>query len=434
MTNQKAAQILVIDDMPTNIQYMQEVLRGHKYHVRVAPNGRLGLKAAKVDPPDLILLDIMMPDINGYDVCTKLKTSEATREIPVIFISAVGETWDKVRAFQCGGVDFVTKPFEPIELLQRVKAHLQLSAVHQELTKLNQNLKHHLDIIDHYVMTLDMDPEGTITRASEAFCEASGYSQDSIVGKSYEEICHPECSRPICASLLKKIKKEKTREREIPIQKQDGSTLWVHIDISPRFGDTGEIVGYTAFQQDITDKQQLELLAITDELTGLFNRREFNATYPRELNRARRDGKYLALLMIDVDFFKHYNDTYGHQEGDNVLQKFGEILKKSFLRMSDLTFRLGGEEFGVILTANDEQNFVAMAERFRQNLENLKIPHTKNRASDFVTASIGIKIMPASNRETPEAIYHAADKALYKAKEKGRNRVEIACTDQQEAK
>jgi len=434
MINQKQQRILIIDDTPENIKYMQKILKDQNYDVRVAPNGRLGLKAASTEPPDIILLDVMMPDMNGYEVCEKLKANEMTHDTPVIFLSALDETWDKVKAFHCGGVDFVTKPFEPVELLQRVKVHLELCLANQELEKLNQYLQRHLDTIDHYVMTLELDTEGIITHASKAFCEVSGFLQNTIVGKSYKEICHPECAHPICKKLLEKITSEKAREEEIQIQKQDGSSLWVHIDISPKLNDTGKVIGYTAFHQDITDKQHLEQLAITDELTGLYNRREFNGCFIRELNHARRDGKYFALLIIDIDFFKRYNDTYGHQAGDKALQIIGQTMKKTFLRASDLTFRLGGEEFGVILTANNNDHLVKMAERFRKNLNDLKIPHEKNTASDFLTASVGIKIISASNTETPESIYREADKALYQAKELGRNRVETARTDHQEVK
>jgi len=433
MISQKRQRILIIDDTPENIKYMQEVLHGHEYDVRVAPNGRLGLKAANTEPPDLILLDIVMPDMNGYDVCAKLKEDEVTRNIPVIFLSALDETWDKVRAFQCGGIDFVSKPFEPIELLQRIKAHLQLRMAQQKLAELNQDLKGHLKVIDHYVMTLDLNNKGIITHASMAYCDISGHSLGSIVGKSYEEICHPECPDSVCNEILATVKKGNEWKGEMQLQKRNGDILWVHIDISPQLGRDGEIVGYTAFQQDITGKKQIEQLAVTDELTGLFNRREFNNCFPRELNHARRDNKYFALLMMDVDFFKRYNDTYGHQEGDKVLQIVGQTMKKTFLRASDLIFRLGGEEFGVILTANNEQHLVAMARRLCKCLEALNIPHAKNTASDFVTASIGIKIISASNHETPETIYRDADEALYKAKEHGRNRVEIACTKHQEA-
>ena len=187
-------------------------------------------------------------------------------------------------------------------------------------------------------------------------------------------------------------------------------------------------IGEMAYAADIFKEHlhRIEQLSITDDLTSLYNRRKFNTEFPTELNRARRDKKSLALLMLDVDHFKHYNDTYGHLEGDRVLQTIGQTLKQTFLRAGDLSFRLGGEEFGVILSSTQSDEFAAMAERIRTNIEALGIPHAHNTAAPVVTISIGMMIVPEDNTEAPNVIYRTADEALYRAKEAGRNRVEIS--------
>lgn len=191
--------------------------------------------------------------------------------------------------------------------------------------------------------------------------------------------------------------------------------------------DRKDEIGEMAFAADIfkAHLDRIEQLSITDELTGLYNRRKFNTDFPQELNRAQRDKKSLALLILDIDHFKHYNDTYGHQEGDKVLQTIGETMKQTFLRAGDFSYRLGGEEFGVLLSSSQPHELKTMAERIRINIEALGIPHAHNTAAPVVTTSIGMMIVSEDHTETPNAIYRATDDALYRAKEAGRNRVVI---------
>lgn len=178
---------------------------------------------------------------------------------------------------------------------------------------------------------------------------------------------------------------------------------------------------------DITElenyKNQLKSLATTDELTGLYNRRTFNKILPQEINRAKRESKLTALMIIDVDFFKQYNDTYGHLAGDNVLTKIGQTIKNSLNRASDFGFRLGGEEFGVICTVSTKEEAEIIAENLRKAIEELALLHEKNTASIFISVSIGVSVHDSS--ATPEELYFTADTELYRAKEGGRNRVSV---------
>lgn len=174
---------------------------------------------------------------------------------------------------------------------------------------------------------------------------------------------------------------------------------------------------------DITElehyKSKLEHLAITDGLTSLYNRRYFNKVLPREINRAKRDQKHLILMMLDVDFFKQYNDVYGHLNGDDVLINIADTIQKNFNRASDFCFRLGGEEFGIICSADSQSEFIKQAELLRVAIEELHIEHDKSTVSSFVTISIGIVISDGS--ESFETLYAQADTELYRAKENRRN-------------
>jgi diguanylate cyclase (GGDEF)-like protein/PAS domain S-box-containing protein len=426
MSQEQRISILIIDDTAANLKYLQEVLQSNKYDVQAAPNGRLGLQAALSEPPDLILLDILMPGMNGYEVCSQLKAQEATHNIPVIFLSALDETWDKVKAFELGAVDYVTKPFEPVELLQRIKAQLQLSTAQQQLTELNDTLKQQMKIVDRYVPTLSADTNGRITRVSEAYCKLCGYSKDELIGESCAITHDPDFSQTLCREVLDAINQGQSWKGESRGLKKDGCRYWVHINATPEYSEDGTITGHTCIEQDITDHKHVERLSITDELTGLYNRRKFNVDIAKELNCAERDKKNLALLMLDIDHFKLYNDTYGHHEGDKVLHAIGQTLQQTFLRAGDLSFRLGGEEFGVILSCKKTADFISMAEQVRANIEALGIPHADNTVAPVVTTSIGIAIVSEGDSKSPIALYRAADEALYQAKQAGRNRVEIA--------
>ena len=177
--------------------------------------------------------------------------------------------------------------------------------------------------------------------------------------------------------------------------------------------------------QDITDKKRIEEISLHDELTKLYNRRHFNQVLHNELNRAKRDKKALSFMMLDVDYFKFYNDTYGHQEGDKVLCKISKVLNSFCKRAGDFAFRLGGEEFGILFSELSQKEAEIFANVIRKAIENLKIPHEKNIISNVVTISIGLLTILYNEEITEIEIYKKADDLLYKAKETGRNKVII---------
>lgn len=171
---------------------------------------------------------------------------------------------------------------------------------------------------------------------------------------------------------------------------------------------------------------ELERSSFTDSLTDIYNRRYFNVIYERELKRAKRNGSYLTFMMLDIDYFKLYNDTYGHLEGDNALKAVATEIKKTLHRPGDYLFRLGGEEFGVIITETDAQNSKMMAEKIRRNVEALQIEHEHNTASHYVTVSIGLTTLIPSVALKEAVILSEADVNLYKAKENGRNQIAVS--------
>lgn len=299
MTEDGAKQaILVVDDTPLNIDMIKAAL-SDTYFVQAAVNGKMALKIIDKKMPDLILLDIMMPEMDGYEVCKRLKSNAATRDIPVIFLTAKSEEGDESGGLELGAIDYITKPFNPKIVRLRVENHLELK-----------------------------------------------------------------------------------RQRDV-----------------------------------------LAKLADIDGLTCIANRRAFDEYLEKEWLRSQRSKKPLSILMIDVDFFKRYNDLYGHLAGDDCLKTIAGTLEKTLARPADIAARYGGEEFACILPETSEEGAIHTARNILEAVRALKIPHAGSDVFEFVTVSIGTAVFMPDNSARPSALIKAADNALYTAKAEGRNRV-----------
>ncbi len=296
-----------------------------------------------------------------------------------------------------------------------------------EIRVVQKRLNEYIDIIDENVLTSATNIEGNITYISDAFCRTSGYGRDELLGQNHRIFRHPDMPKEVYEQLWKTIIGGSVWNGIFKNKTKGGGSYWVETTISPTFDESGKITGFTAIHNDITDKRRIEQISITDELTGLFNRRHFNELFPEELNRARRDGKNFAFIMLDVDNFKKYNDTYGHQEGDEVLRQVGATLKGILKRSGDFAFRLGGEEFGALITVQKEEDAFLVAESLRAAIAGLRILHEKNSPRQYVTISCGVKTVHTNRDRVDEvdAIYRMADDALYQAKAEGRNRVKV---------
>jgi diguanylate cyclase (GGDEF)-like protein len=319
--------ILIVDDTPENLTVLRQMLTEHGYRVRPALSGDIALKAVQADIPSLILLDIMMPEMDGFEVCRKLKSEDRTRDIPVLFISALNEMEDKVKGFQVGGVDYITKPFNTGEVLARVETHLTLRNMQIKIQEQNKRL---LDEIEER------------KRAEKALEEAN---------------------------------------------------------------------------------RELERLASVDGLTKIANRRQYDRYLQREWKRMAREQAPIAFILCDIDYFKRYNDEYGHIAGDKCLQQVAQGIRRAVKRPTDLVARYGGEEFAVILTNTGIDGAVKVADVIRQEVRNLKMPHVQSDVGRYVSLSMGVGSMIPGRSDGPDAFINDVDKALYQAKEAGRDRI-----------
>jgi len=294
--------------------------------------------------------------------------------------------------------------------------------------KLEEN-KTYLEIINDYLITLKVDINGRILDVSDEFCRICGYSREELIGENHNIFRHPDTTNEFYYGIWDDIYSGKTWEGEIKNKKKDGETYYIHTKISPMYNNNKTITGYASVAINITDKKRVEEMSITDELTQTYNRRYFNLVFEKEISRAKRDKKNIGFAILDIDFFKQYNDTYGHNKGDKALIETANCMRYTINRASDYVFRLGGEEFGILVTDINEKNFTLILERLRANIEDLHIEHKNSKLPNKeLTISVG-GIVFYSNNLTAEKAYKQADRFLYEAKESGRNKVVVQTDD-----
>lgn len=306
-----------------------------------------------------------------------------------------------------------------------INQHLNGQKLISELQTILDDLHRYASTVDHYVITSSMDLEGNITSVSRAFEAISGYEEDELVGTNHRILCHPDTDLKLYDQMWKNLADGKAWHGELKKRAKNGDGYWVEMSIEPSYDSKEKMVGYITIQQDITDKKRIEELTITDELTGAYNRRHFDKTLKVEMDRAKRNKDYLCLLMVDVDNFKKYNDTYGHQAGDWILKGIVKHMKATFQRAGDYCFRLGGEEFGILFHTQDEEQAMTISNKLREAIFENDIEHTGNLPYQRLTISGGLMALNPNEVYIEDEIYKYADEALYRAKNNGRNRIEI---------
>lgn len=286
--------------------------------------------------------------------------------------------------------------------------------------------KKYIELIDKYVITSKTNTKGVITDVSDAFTKISGYSKKEIIGKTHSIVSHPDTPKELYKNMWETILSGKIFKGEIKNLNKSAKEYWVDITVTPQVDRYNNILGFSAILQDITDKKKIEEYSITDALTGLYNRRFFDLNFTKEHKISKRENKNLVLLIVDIDYFKQYNDYYGHQKGDEVLKTISLEMKAFFKRANDYVYRLGGEEFAISFYSNNNKIAFERADSMRKSIEELKIEHSASSVSKYISISIGLSFIPKECNMEIDEIYKITDEALYRAKNSGRNRVEIA--------
>jgi diguanylate cyclase (GGDEF)-like protein/PAS domain S-box-containing protein len=433
--------ILIVDDNPNNLQVLRDLLGQEGYKVRPALSGESALRAVENNPPDLILLDVRMPGIDGYETCRRLQARECSKSIPVIFISAMQDTDDMLAGFRAGGVDYVTKPFQAEEVLARVKAHVQLHRLQQHLASMVQERTQALSKSEaRYrvlfedspipIMVFDTD-DLTVLAVNCAFTRILGYTAQQSIGRILDFLAAPEQheSLRLLASTLSKNSKEQAFTDRLRLCHRDGDIIDTEgvLQRIDYMGHQAQIL----MLQDVTEsrlaqerlqmatkvhQQQLEQTAHFDALTGLPNRALLTERLRQGVDQAQRTGCTMVVGFLDIDTFKKVNETHGRETGDSLLRNVAECLR-ACLHGGDTLARLGGDEFALVLLGLSSD---AELERFLGALQDrLAVPFVCGDKTIKLSASMGVTVYPQDDSD-PDTLLRHADQAMVLAKESGK--------------
>jgi two-component system cell cycle response regulator len=449
------ARVLVVDDILANVKLLEARLTAEYFQVVTAMNGQEALDVCARSQCDIVLLDVMMPEMDGFDVCRRLKADPATHHIPVVMVTALDQPSDRVRGLEAGADDFLTKPVSEIALLARVRSLSRLKMMTDELRTraatssqigiadalgeilLDGGLGGRVLIVDDRASSYErlvaaLDTQHTVdveTQPQEALFRVAEIDYDLVIvslGLSDFDALRL-CSQVRSLENTRNLPLLLTADQDDNARLLRGLDLGVN-DYLMRPIDRNELVARVRTQvrrKRYTDRlrnnvQQSVQMAITDGLTGLYNRRYMETHLDALMERACERERSLAMLLVDIDFFKTVNDTYGHDAGDDVLREFAERLRAS-VRGIDLACRFGGEEFVVVMPDADLGVASTVAERLRARIAAPEFKLGNGETLD-ITISIGVAGRLAGERDA-DVLLKRADQALYRAKRDGRNRV-----------
>jgi diguanylate cyclase (GGDEF)-like protein/PAS domain S-box-containing protein len=424
-TPARQTSILIVDDAPDSLDLLNAMLRSQGYHTFVANSGMRAIDLAQRVQPDLILLDVMMPGMDGFETCRRLKAHPETTGIPVIFISACSSTDDVVSGFDHGAVDYISKPIRLPEVQARVRSQLQMLSSSEHQRRQTRRLRMIVEGMDEGLMLVGAD--GRIQYANPASERCLGYSESELAGRPLAALLAEPAANDYAAYFDRRdtAAEERCRgTREVLLQQANGSLRPMDLNLSPMA--SGEQL-YVALLHDISHHKQsetaLQRAALADPLTGIANRRQFDACLDKEWQRAIRTARPLSLLVLDVDHFKQFNDLLGHAAGDQCLQAVADTLQAHALRATDLAARYGGEEFVLLLPDTPYAGAASVAESIRAGIEKLRVRNPRSATSDYVTVSVGAATFVPTQFDDIRSLFLTADRAMYDAKAAGRNRI-----------
>ena len=446
--------ILVVDDDPAGLQLLVNLMTKQGYRVRPANSGELALRSAVNHPPELILLDVQMPGMDGYEVCRRLKDNPTTKDVPVLFLSGLQDTESKVLGLKVGAVDFVTKPFQAEEVFARVKAHLLLARTRRALDEmclhlteraiehsndltsmsaaLQAKVAEHLETSERLRLTskaieaagdaiVITDANGKLLSANPAYTLITGYQPMEIEGVLPKRLLSSKYPEDFLAGILASISSLGVWSGEIWIQPKNGKTLPIWLNISSVQHGQAPVTHYVGIFFDISKIKKaharIDYLAHHDLLTGLPNQLLLRSKFESIASVASQHNHPIGIFFIDLDNFKSINDSLGHPSGDNYLQLIAKRIKRS-IRNSDTLCRMGGDEFIALIThAQSKNELKAVAEKI---IANVRMPIIINGNNFQRSASIGISLFPDDGSDI-DTLVRKADTAMYRAKGHGRN-------------
>lgn len=447
------ARILVVDDIEANVRLLQAKLSAEYYDVLTASDGVTALAMAAADQPDVILLDVMMPGLDGFEVCRRLKSDAVTRHIPVVMVTALDGREDRITGLEAGADDFLTKPLDDLMLFARVRSLTRLKATTEELRKREESGRRlgllesgglqarasggRVLIVDdqtrqaermaaelstEHRVTVEADPARALLAARGAvdlvIVNAASDTMDGLRFVAQARSDAASRSVPILAVVDSHERQRVVKALELGVN----DVLARPIDPQELAARSRTLIRHKRYADFLRNRLDHSLeMAVTDALTGLHNRRYMAGQLDPLVGHANRGGAPAAVLVLDIDHFKAINDTFGHDAGDEVLTEFAVRLATN-VRAVDLPCRFGGEEFVVVMPDTRVADASSIADRIRAQVAGTPFAVLGGRETINVTISIGVAAT-TGDQDSTDALLKRADEALYEAKQSGRNRV-----------
>ena len=451
------ARVLVVDDVPTNVKLLEARLMAEYFHVLTATNGQAALSICQEGQCDIVLLDVMMPEMDGFETCRRLKSNPATMHIPVVMVTALDSPEDRVKGLEVGADDFLTKPVNDLALVTRVKSLVRLKMLTDDL-RLRAASGDEL-AINHFKNIDELDPsnkrgsvvivddrESSFDRVKRIMSEYNDVEVITNGNDALVRIAEGEHDLAVISLHLKDMDslrlcshlRSLERTRSLPIvaiadNMQDdlvrravelGVNDYIHrpVDAHELKARVNSQLKRKRYNDCLRDSvQQTIEMAVKDPLTDLHNRRYFESHFNSLFEASVNSSKPLSAIMCDIDHFKSVNDTYGHDVGDTVIQECSARIRSS-VRNIDIVCRYGGEEFAILMPETTGEFAKIVAERIRAAVTAQPIIASNGAHQIPVTVSIGVSCIEPPD-DTPEKLMKRADVALYNAKRNGRNQV-----------
>jgi two-component system cell cycle response regulator len=455
------ARVLVVDDILPNVKLLEAKLTSEYFDVLCATSGPEALDIIQREQPDIVLLDVMMPGMNGFEVCTKLKSDISTAHIPVVMVTALDQPSDRVAGLEAGADDFLTKPVKDIALFARVRSLVRLKVTmdefrNREATEINlggeSGLVEEFSFLPESTSVLlveenERNAEVLMESLSEVCTVELKIGGKEIAEKAREKnfdlvIVNLNMSGTDGLRICSKLRSfEETRQVPILVLVDEDDTkllvralemgvndyLITPLDKLELLARVKTQLKRKRFSDQLRENLHLSMrLAITDAVTGLYNRHYMTSHLETLAESTKSKGKQLAVALLDIDFFKKVNDTYGHAAGDEVLKEFSDRIARN-VRGVDLAARYGGEEFVVVMPETSLWEADKIADRLRRTISDEGFTVSVHDEKLDITVSIGLALLDGV--KTTSAVLEKADRALYVAKGSGRNKVCIAEED-----
>ena len=461
--------ICIVENNYSNLKLLSSLLRENNYEFVVAHSTEEAIKTLHNISVDLILINLTSKE--KLQICQFVQTSESTKNIPMIFMGANQNEINLVKQLNIENLDDIKMPIQADNVLTKIKYHLQIHSLKKQLESQNQKLQQEIslrekvenELEEHKLMLESLienlpgmvyyssnDCNLNMNFVSDNFYSLTGYQVEELIQNKiiYNQLIYSEDRKYLWQERQKALVNNQPFQLIYRIITANKELKWVWEQGKGVYSSDGEVLAIKGLIIDITAQkqveseltkqnlalqkaeaaliianQQLQKIARLDGLTGIANRRSFDEHLEKEWRTLTRTQSHLSLILCDIDYFKYYNDFYGHLAGDDCLRKIAQTIKQTIKRSADLVARYGGEEFGIILPNTSDKNVEKVVELVRRAIHKLHINHSASRVSKYVTMSMGVASVIPTKLESPQSLIAKADEALYHAKEKGRDRI-----------